>query len=86
MNNSCFHAVIMSTMIQIRNVPEALHRQLKARSALEGISMSQFVLREISRALERPTRQEILKAIRAQPVAKLDPTPADLIREDRGTL
>lgn len=73
-------------MIQIRNVPESLHRELKVRSALEGISMSQFVLREISRALERPSRQEVLAAIRAQPPAKLDPSPADLIREDRGPL
>ena len=57
----------MTMMIQIRNVPEALHRRLKARAALEGVSMSRFVLREIERALERPSRRELLEAIRSQP-------------------
>ena len=73
----------MTTMIQIRNVPESLHRQLKARAALEGISMSRFVLREIERALERPSRRELLEAIRAQPEVELDRSPADILRDER---
>lgn len=52
-------------MIQIRNVPPGTHRKLKARAALEEISMSQFILREIDKALARPSRQEVLAAIRA---------------------
>ncbi len=40
-----------STMVQIRNVPSELHRKLKARAAIEGLSMSDFVLREIRKAL-----------------------------------
>ncbi len=73
----------MTTMIQIRNVPEALHRRLKARAALEGVSMSRFVLREIERALERPTRREWIEAIRSQPEVELDTSPADILRDER---
>ena len=73
----------MAVMIQIRNVPEALHRRLRVRAATEGISMSHFVLREVERALERPSRQELLEAIRSQPEAELDPSPAELLREER---
>ena len=73
----------MKTMIQIRNVPETLHRRLKARAAIEGISMSRYVLREIERALERPSRQELLDAIRSQPEVAPEPSPADVLREER---
>ena len=83
MKFSCFHVSFMSTMIQIRNVPEPLHRQLKARAALEGISMSRFVLREIERALARPSRREWLDAVAAEPETALDRSPADILREER---
>ena len=73
----------MNKMIQIRNVPEALHRRLRVRAATEGVSMSHYVLREIERALERPSRRELLAAIRSQPQLELDPSPADLLREER---
>ncbi len=83
MNFSCFHTIYMKTMIQIRNVPTSTHRRLKARAALEGVSMSRFILREIERALERPSRNELLDAIQAQPEIALDPSPAEFIREER---
>lgn len=70
-------------MIQIRNVPEPLHRQLKARAALEGVSMSRFILREIERALARPSRREWLEAIGSEPEVVLDRSPADILREER---
>ena len=73
----------MQTMIQIRNVPETLHRRLKARAAIEGISMSRYVLREIEKALERPSRRELLEAIRSQPEVALEPPPADVLRQER---
>lgn len=83
-NSSSFHVILMSTMIQIRNVPEALHRQLKVRAALEGVSMSRFILREIERALARPSRRELLEAIGAGPENVLEQSPADILREERG--
>jgi plasmid stability protein len=45
----------MSTMIQIRNVPDALHRRLKSRAALAGMSLSDYLLQQIREVAERPT-------------------------------
>ena len=75
----------MSTMIQVRNVPEATHRRLKARAAMEGVSMSQYVMSAIERALERPSRRELLAAIRRLPEVTLDQSPADVLRAERNT-
>jgi hypothetical protein len=70
-------------MIQIRNVPEALHRQLKSRAALAGMSLSDYLLGEIRQLAERPTLDE-LKA-RLQSRAKTTPslTPAEAVRAER---
>ena len=73
----------MATSLQIRNIPPELHERLKARAAKEGISMSRYVLRQIERALERPTRRELLDAIRSQPKVELDRPVADILREER---
>ena len=70
-------------MVQIRNVPAELHRKLKARAALEGLSMSDYVLRELRKALDRPTRQEVLDRLRSQPVRRLRPGAAEVIRGER---
>ena len=72
-----------STMVQVRSVPRELHRRLKARAAMEGISMSEFVLREVRKALDRPMRHEVLERLRARPVRKLRRPAADLIRAER---
>lgn len=71
------------TMVQVRNVPTELHRRLKARAAVEGLSMSEFVLRELRKALDRPTRQELLDRLRAQPLRKLGRGAAQVIRDER---
>jgi plasmid stability protein len=67
----------MAVMVQIRNVPDELHRKLKSRAALAGMSISEYLLREIERSLERPTREELLQRLRSrdrveprEPVAK----------------
>jgi plasmid stability protein len=70
-------------MIQIRNVPEEIHRRLKVRAAIEGMSMSDYVLREIRKALNRPTRQEILERLQAKPLRRLRRNAAVLIRAAR---
>lgn len=53
-------------MIQIRNVPEKLHREVKVRAAREGMSMSDWLLREIGKVVARPTRAEVLARIRSR--------------------
>jgi len=75
----------MSTMVQIRNVPDEFHRRLKARAAMEGMSMSDYILREIAKSLERPTRQEILERLRSRPIRHLKRSAAELVREERDT-
>jgi plasmid stability protein len=71
------------TMVQIRNIPTDTHRLLKARAAIEGMSMSDYVLREIRKALDRPTRQEVLDRLRAQPVRRLRRSAATMVRAER---
>jgi plasmid stability protein len=72
-----------STMVQIRNVPPEFHRRLKARAALEGMSMSDYIMREVGKALERPTRAEVLERLRSRPVRRLKRNAADVIRAER---
>jgi plasmid stability protein len=70
-------------MIQIRNVPDDLHRALKVRAAREGTTLSELIMRELPRIAHRPSLEEILERIKSrEPVAGLE-TTADLIREDR---
>jgi len=73
----------MSTMIQIRNVPDETHREVKARAALAGMSMSEFILQELKRVIERPSRQDLLKRLEGLPGVELDPSPAAMIRAER---
>ena len=73
----------MQAMIQNRNVPEVLHRRLKARAAIEGLSMSRNIPRETEKALERPSRREFLDTIRSQPELGLNPSPAEILRRER---
>ena len=72
-----------ATMVQIRNVPPEVHRRLKARAAIEGLSMSDYVLREIRKALDQPTRQEVLERLRARPARQLRRSAAEVIRAER---
>jgi len=69
--------------VQIRNVPTEIHRLLKARAAIEGMSMSDYVLREVRKALDRPTRQEVLERLQARPVRRLRRNAAAVIRAER---
>jgi plasmid stability protein len=73
----------MSTMLQIRNVPDELHRKLKARAALAGMSMSEYALRELAKSLDRPTRGELLARLAELPPVELEPPPAEVIRQER---
>jgi len=58
MRNACDHLLRMSSMIQIRNVPDELRRKMKARAALEGKSLSEYPLAELQRIAELPTPEE----------------------------
>jgi plasmid stability protein len=73
----------MSKMIQVRNVPDNLHRKLKMRAASEGLSLSDYLLREIERVAERPTMKELAQRIASLPPVKYKESPAEIIREER---
>ncbi|MGH7587259.1 MAG: FitA-like ribbon-helix-helix domain-containing protein [Gemmatimonadota bacterium] len=73
----------MATTIQIRNVPPEVHRRAKARAALAGMSLSDYILREIEWAFERPTRAELLERIARLPGVELDPPSPEVIRAER---
>jgi plasmid stability protein len=73
----------MSKMVQIRNVPDGLHRRLKARSAMAGMSLSDYLLAEIRRLAERPTLEEMRARIEARPPIDVREAAADIIRAER---
>ena len=73
----------MSKMIQIRNVPDPLHRKIKSRAALEGLSLSDFLLKEIERLAERPTPKEMADRLAARTPVKYRISPARILREER---
>ena len=73
----------MSKMIQIRNVPDSLHRQLKSRAALEGLSLSDFLLKEIEQVAERPTLRELATRLATRTPVQYKVSPAQILREER---
>src|SRR5438045_3220093 len=52
--------------IQIRNVPDSLHKRLKARAAMEGNSLSGYLLKGLEQVADRPTPQELAKRLAAR--------------------
>lgn len=73
----------MSTTIQIRNVPDALHRRLKARAALSGMSLSNYLLNEIRQTADRPTVDELRERLQSNSASAPTPTPAKAVRATR---
>lgn len=74
----------MPKTIQVRNVPDRLHRKLKSRAATEGLSLSDFVLREMEQLAERPTPRELAERIASRTPVKYKLSPAEILREHRG--
>ena len=73
----------MSKMIQIRNVPDEIHRRLKVRSAQLGLSLSDYLLFEMRKVAERPTRDELLERIAQRAPVLARPRAADAVRAER---
>jgi len=73
----------MSVMIQIRNVPEPIHRTLKSRAALAGMSLSDYLLGEIRQVAARPTLEEMRARLESRSTVTLSMEPADILREER---
>lgn len=73
----------MSPMIQTRNVPSELHRELKARAALEGMSLSDYLLRELRHVLDRPTLDEFRRRLSSRQSTRPRPSPTAAVRAER---
>lgn len=73
----------MSKMVQLRNVPDALHRSLKARAALAGMSLSDYLLAEIREIAERPTLAELRSRLHTRKPVTIELDTARLVREER---
>ncbi|MGH9361659.1 MAG: FitA-like ribbon-helix-helix domain-containing protein [Thermoanaerobaculia bacterium] len=73
----------MSVMVQVRNVPDEVHRELKARAAKAGMSLSDYVLKELERIVERPTLEEMLERLRRLPPVEPREPIADAVRAER---
>jgi len=73
----------MTKMIQIRDVPDDLHRRLKVRAAQMGMSLSDYLKRELVEVVETPTLDELLERIRQREPVELKTPIEDIIREDR---
>lgn len=73
----------MSKMIQLRNVPDALHRRLKAKAAIEGVSLSELLMREARKVAERPTLEEMRKRLESTPIRTFRRSPTEYLREER---
>lgn len=81
---TCVHVRNMSAMIQIRNVPDTLHRRLKSRAALAGMSLSDYLLSEIREVAERPTLGELRARLERRSGMTPSVAPAQMVRAERG--
>ena len=81
--STCLYVLHMPIMIQIRNVPDALHRRLKSRAALEGMSLSDYLLAELGRVAERPTLAELRERLERRPAVAPNVSPEQAVRAER---
>lgn len=71
------------SMLQVRNVPRELHLTLKARAALAGMSLSEFVLKELERVAERPSPQELQRRLDERRPVKPAVPPDGILADER---
>ncbi len=83
MCSTCIYAERMSRMIQVRNVPDGLHRTLKARAAMAGMSLSDFLLAELRGFAERPSIAELRERVHRRSRVPRGASAADAVRLER---
>jgi len=75
----------MGKMIQLRHVPDALHRKLKARASEEGLSLSDYLIREAERLVEHPSLAQLRARLAGRRRVQPRVSPAQAIRFERDT-
>jgi plasmid stability protein len=83
MRRTCENVGRMSKMIQIRNVPDDVHRRLRIRAAREGVTLSELLAREARRLSEQPGLEELRERLLSRRHPRLSVSPAQVIREER---
>jgi len=76
----------MGVLVQVRDVPEDVHRTLKARAAAAGVSLSEYMRSVLARSASRPTPAELTMRIKARGAVALDEPSEQAVRaiRDRG--
>ena len=77
------HVLHMNKHIQIRNVSGDLHKTLTARAKEEGLSLSDYLRREMGALAARPTMKQLYERIRRRKSVRLKVSAAELIRQER---
>jgi antitoxin FitA len=80
---TCNYVHSMARMIQVRNVPDALHRSLKVRAAMAGTSLSDYLLGELREIAERPTLAEFRERLHKRKPLPIALDTGGLLREER---
>jgi plasmid stability protein len=80
---TCKYAERMQKMIQVRNVPDGIHRSLKARAAMAGMSLSDYLLVELKEIVERPTLAEFRERLSGRMPVLADLDTAEILHEER---
>ena len=83
---TCKYVTYMSKMIQIRIVPDEIHRRLKIRAVEEGLTLSDLLAREARQLAERPTLGQMRARLLRRGRESLEESAATLVREVRGKL
>jgi plasmid stability protein len=76
----------MAKMIQLRHVPDKVHRKLKVRAAMQGMSLSDYLVREVTQIAEQPTLDEVLERIsKSRPIELVEPAAVTIrkLRDNR---
>lgn len=80
---TCDYVLYMPRMIQVRNVPEPLHRTLKSRAAMAGMSLSDYLMAELRAICEKPTLEELRQRLHLRAPVRLPVSAARLVRAQR---
>ena len=80
---TCVNVLDMSKMIQVRNVPEPVHRELRLRAVRAGTSLSDYMLRLAEAEVATPPIEEVLARMAGRAPMRLPEPPEALVREDR---
>ena len=73
----------MAKMIQVRNVPDRLHRELVRRAARRGVTLTEYIEQILEREVARPAAEELFERIASREPVNIGRPVADLIREER---